>query len=63
MTEPGLGINPDYAGALGGVGGTVPSGCDKHKLTPQELALEFMIFNLSSCLVPPGMEPVKPKIQ
>jgi len=63
MTEPGLGVNPDYQGAIGGVGGIVPSGCDKHKLTPQELALEFMIFNLSSCLVPPGMEPPKPKIQ
>jgi hypothetical protein len=27
--------------------------CASHKLTPQEAALEFMIFNLSSCVVPP----------
>jgi len=38
-------------------GGTVPSGCSKHALTPQELALEFMFFDLSSCLVPIGQEP------
>ncbi|HYP75680.1 MAG TPA: hypothetical protein VER12_06995 [Polyangiaceae bacterium] len=38
-------------------GGTVPSGCSKHALTPQELALEFMFFDLSSCLVPIGEEP------
>jgi hypothetical protein len=63
MMEPGLNVAPDYAGAVGGGGGTVPSGCASHKLTPQEAALEFMIFNLSSCLVPPGMEPPKPKIQ
>jgi len=38
-------------------GGTVPSGCAMHPLTPQELALEFMFFDLSSCLVPVGEEP------
>jgi hypothetical protein len=38
-------------------GGTVPSGCAMHALTPQELALEFMFFDLSSCLVPIGEEP------
>jgi len=38
-------------------GGTVPSGCAMHPLTPQELALEFMFFDLSSCLVPIGQEP------
>ena len=37
--------------------GTVPSGCAMHPLTPQELALEFMFFDLSSCLVPIGEEP------
>jgi hypothetical protein len=38
-------------------GGTVPSGCAVRELTPQEKALEFMFFDLSSCLVPVGEEP------
>jgi len=38
-------------------GGTVPSGCATRPLTPQEAALEFMFFDLSSCLVPVGEEP------
>jgi len=37
--------------------GIVPSGCSKRALTPQEAALEFMFFDLSSCLVPIGEEP------
>jgi hypothetical protein len=46
-------------GMFGGMAraGTVPSGCAMHKLTPQEAALEFMFFDLSSCLVPIGEEP------
>lgn len=35
-------------------GGIVPSQCSKHPLTPQEEALEFMLFDLSSCLVQIG---------
>jgi hypothetical protein len=38
----------------------VPDGCVSHPLTPQEKALEFMIFDLSSCLTPPGKEPLPP---
>jgi hypothetical protein len=54
--EPG--IMPDYPGFTSG--GIVPDGCDMHDLTPQEKALEFMIFDLSSCLTPPGVVPPAP---
>jgi hypothetical protein len=57
--EPG--VPPDYpdAGLIGTnrKGGIVPSGCAAHPLTPQEEALEFMLFDLSSCLVPIGQGP------
>ena len=57
--EPG--VAPDYpdAGLIGSdrKGGIVPSGCAMHPLTPQEKALEFMLFDLSSCLVDIGESP------
>ncbi|MGH7440626.1 MAG: hypothetical protein ACRENE_33460 [Polyangiaceae bacterium] len=53
MADP----NTDYPGFSPGI---VPSGCTAHPLTPQEKALEFMILDLSSCLIVPGGTPVYP---
>ncbi|MEO6603405.1 MAG: hypothetical protein ABIQ16_26205, partial [Polyangiaceae bacterium] len=68
------GVPPDYATQAAGMGmgmgmggqqtrgGVVPTECADHALTPQEAALEFMLFDLSSCLVPIGENPpVVPK--
>jgi hypothetical protein len=41
-------------------GGITPDGCASHPLTAQEKALEFMIFDLSSCLTPIGQTPAAP---
>jgi hypothetical protein len=62
VLQPGnVDFTPDYPGFMNGPDvGTVPSGCAMHPLTPQEKALEFMIFDLSSCLVPIGQAPKPP---
>jgi hypothetical protein len=61
ITAPGATYMADYAGAPTQLDyGVVPSGCAMHLLTPQEKALEFMIFDLSSCLVPIGQTPHPP---
>jgi hypothetical protein len=47
----------DYQGGSS----TVPSGCDAtSKLSPDEDAIEFILFDLSSCVVPIGSTPVPP---
>jgi hypothetical protein len=52
-------IQPDYPGMTTS-GGIVPDGCDKHDLTAQEKALEFMIFDLTACLTPPTVTRMPP---
>lgn len=39
----------------------LPSACGSAKLTPQELALEFMLFDLASCIQPDSEAPKAPR--
>jgi hypothetical protein len=42
---------------------TLPGECDPSDMTPQERALEFMLFDLSACVQPDGETPKAPPIK
>lgn len=56
----------DYGDALNKTGsttsGVVPDQCASGKLSAQEVPLEYMLFNISSCLAPPTQQPPAPTI-
>jgi len=45
----------DYGGSM-----IVPTGCSSNPLSPQELALEFMLFDLAACVTPNDQAPKAP---
>ena len=40
----------------------VPGECDAAELTPQELALEFLLFDLVACVQPDAVAPKAPPV-
>lgn len=61
------GASGDYGQTIGTAGtvppgSIVPTGCANNPLSPQEEALEFMIFDLSACLTQVGASPSAPKV-
>jgi hypothetical protein len=44
-------------------GRKIPGNCGAAKLTPQELALEFLLFDLAACVQPDGQTPTAPPVK
>jgi hypothetical protein len=44
-------------------GRNIPGNCGAAKLTPQELALEFLLFDLASCVLPDSQTPTAPPVK
>jgi hypothetical protein len=62
------GASGDYGETVGSAGtvpagSIVPAGCANNPLSPQEAALEFMIFDLSACLTQVGIPPAPPGVK
>jgi hypothetical protein len=64
LPRPNQNVAVDYpgSGGMAGAGGIVPGQCAVRDLIPQEKALEFMFFDLSSCLVPIGKTAPPPPV-
>jgi hypothetical protein len=57
----GRGVMSDLHISTEILGTTMPADCEMNPLTPQELALEFMLFDLSSCVQRDDIAPIVPR--